>query len=331
MSSKEGGPRTFLYGNYLNETVLFRDGSSKGGWSSKFFHIERCIMNAMRLWLVILACLAPPSYADHWTVEKMNETVNQTNFVLGEASGHCSATLISLEHRLVLTNYHCIDKYVRYRDKEVVKNGVVKKLRVAEYEDVTLTQRSYVDFRSVGSTSFKSEILSNWKESDLALLQIRAETLPYKAAVKVFAGKKVYRGEKVWAVGNPMMLDSSISSGVVASVNRMFRVYWADNQYVPFIQITAPIAGGSSGGSLYNEHGELIGVPAAGIGDVAGLAIPFFRIQEFLKKACYERVWNEKGETREDCLLRKEKESKTQKSGDEVGEPTRTTEEVFPT
>lgn len=231
--------------------------------------------------------IATAARADHWTIERMNEVVDQTNMIVGDPA-NCSGTLISLRYRLVLTNHHCITGQIRHRTKEKVVNGEIKKVKVEELLDMTVAQKSYADFREVGRSSWKAVIVAKWKESDLALLQIRAEKIPHSYQSNIFAGKKVMRGETVYAVGNPRLLDATISKGIISSINRLIRVPWADNAEVAFIQMDAPISGGSSGGALYNAHGYLIGVPAAGTRDGAiGLAIPFPRIQKFLTDNCY--------------------------------------------
>jgi len=60
-------------------------------------------------------------------------------------------------------------------------------------------------------------------------------------------------GEKVIVVGNPLGLEQTVSDGIVSALRR--------NQHsVEFIQVTAPISPGNSGGPLLNMHGEVIGV-----------------------------------------------------------------------
>jgi len=61
-------------------------------------------------------------------------------------------------------------------------------------------------------------------------------------------------GEKVIAVGNPLMYEHTVSDGIVSAVR-------GDK----YIQITAPISHGSSGGPVVNEQGEVIGVAAGTI------------------------------------------------------------------
>lgn len=279
--------------------------------------ILRFLGGMVAIWLLAII-LSNTVFADHYSVEKLNQQVDSTNFIVGAGQGHCSGTLIDKGYRLILTNHHCIDMYVRKRDKEVVTNGVIKKIQVEDLLDATVSQKSYADHKLVGEASWQAIVVARWKESDLALLQIKAESIPNAIATPVFAGDKVQRATPVFAIGNPHMLDSTVSSGIVSNAQRTLRVRWADNQPVSFIQTTAPIAGGSSGGSLVlatpNKDGlhELIGVPAAGTsaGDV-GLAIPFYRIQEFLTENCWKEVWDKSldVESHDTCVKRKEKEA----------------------
>lgn len=252
----------------------------------------------------LAACLAAPAFG--WTVEDMNKTINSANFIVG---GGCSGTLISLEHRLILTNHHCIGAAVRLRTKTVTEDdGTVIKKQVEELRDMDVSQRMYEDYRLVGEASYKAELIARWKESDLALLQVRAE-LPNAIAATVFAEDSVQRGEEVTVVGNPLGLDATVTRGVISSTNRMFRVSWADAE-VPFIQVDAGITGGNSGGALFNADGELIGVPAAGVpgNGHLGLAIPFFQVRKFLDDNCWSEVWDAEAQSHEVCVTAQEKE-----------------------
>lgn len=246
-----------------------------------------------------------------WEVKDMNEVINQTNFIVGmNGRGFCSGTLVSKEYRLVLTNYHCVASAVTQRTKEVVKDGVVSKVQVEDLKDMEVSQKAYDQYRLVGNSTWKATIVARWQESDLALLQIRSKDIPQAKASPVFAGDTVYRGETVYAVGNPAMMDATVTKGVVSSTNRMFFASWAGAE-VPFMQMDAGIVGGSSGGALYNDKGELIGVPAAALpGTAIALAIPFFRIQEFLTNNCYGKVWDVLAVDHDTCVADKEAKAK---------------------
>lgn len=68
--------------------------------------------------------------------------------------------------------------------------------------------------------------------------------------------ESVKQGNSIYVVGYPLGLVNTLSDGVVSS--RYF-----DENNVDTIQITAPISSGSSGGPLFNEKGEVIGIVAA--------------------------------------------------------------------
>ena len=60
-------------------------------------------------------------------------------------------------------------------------------------------------------------------------------------------------GEKIIVIGNPMGLEQTVSDGIVSAVRH-------NQKAVEFIQITAPVSPGNSGGPLLNMRGEVIGV-----------------------------------------------------------------------
>ena len=71
-------------------------------------------------------------------------------------------------------------------------------------------------------------------------------------------------GQTAFAIGHPQNLDLTVSSGLVSSMRRN------DAGQVFLLQTSAAISGGSSGGGLFNERGELLGVTT--IGSVLGAA-----------------------------------------------------------
>lgn len=236
--------------------------------------------------LLFAVALLLPMASYGWTVESLNTTVNQNNFIVDD---RCSGTLVSLKHKLVLTAYHCVEhKVTEYKDEEVVDGNLteVRKLRLL---DVPISQKAYSGYEEVGSSSYSTDIVARAEKKDLALLQIKADELPYTVASKFISkDEKLLRGEKVYAVGNPNMLDASVSTGVISSLTRMIRAPWAKNEEIPFIQHDAASTGGSSGGAIYNDDGYLIGVHAAGFrGESLGFAVHPNLVREFMDENCY--------------------------------------------
>lgn len=270
----------------------------------------------MKRWIAVLAAafvvgLSAPAVA--WDLDKMNQTINETNFILDNV---CSATLISVKEKLVLTNYHCIDSKITAEDREELQpDGTIKKLRRFKYDDVSLTQKSYKDAALVGSAEYMAEIVAQNKRADLALLRIKADSIPHSVYSPILpADKTVRRGQRVYIVGNPAMLDASVVEGVISSVNRVFNVEWAEGEKVPFYQIAGGLTGGNSGGALYTDEGYLIGVPAAGFRqEFLGLAIQLGAIKSFLKANCYASVYEEMSPNVNDVKCIADKKAKAEK------------------
>jgi serine protease Do len=103
------------------------------------------------------------------------------------------------------------------------------------------------------------------KDTDIALLKIDAENLPFAN----FANSDdVLVGEWVLAVGNPFNLSSTVTAGIVSAKGRSINIlenYQGNSNTAieSFIQTDAAVNPGNSGGALVNIHGELIGINTA--------------------------------------------------------------------
>jgi S1-C subfamily serine protease len=89
-------------------------------------------------------------------------------------------------------------------------------------------------------------------------------------AVRMGDSDRLVVGQRIYTLGTPMNLELTLSDGLVSALRR-------DGQdRLRFIQISAPISHGSSGGGLFDEEGRLIGITSAGLdnGQNLNLAIP---------------------------------------------------------
>jgi serine protease Do len=90
----------------------------------------------------------------------------------------------------------------------------------------------------------------------------------------------VNAGEGVFAVGNPLGLERSVSQGIISNRNRNL-----EGQI--YLQTDAAINPGNSGGPLFNLRGEVIGVTSRGarkdIAESLGFAIPVNYVKDFLR------------------------------------------------
>lgn len=97
------------------------------------------------------------------------------------------------------------------------------------------------------------EVLSASPEHDLALVRVDAHGLP---TVPLGDSDKVRTGDAVVAIGNPLGLEDTVSNGLVSAKRKL-------DDGMEVLQVSAPIAPGSSGGPLFNDRGEVIGVATA--------------------------------------------------------------------
>lgn len=239
---------------------------------------------------LVLALLLAPTIASAWSLKDMNEHVDRTNFIVGN---HCSATLISSEERMLLTNSHCINKYLSNYTRQRVEDGVVSEVRQENKKIVPITQRIFDEFTEIGTVTYFADIVKYDRELDLAIVQLKDTTFESDTVAEIYNGPPLMRGEVVFAVGNTyVQFYASISKGIISSTNRTLPVTSVGNEY---FQIDAGIEGGNSGGALYNTDGVLIGVPSAGIPNThLGFVIPYNLIQGFLTDAGYEHIWNKR-------------------------------------
>lgn len=110
---------------------------------------------------------------------------------------------------------------------------------------------------------------------DLALVKVEVEP------GYVFSGAatgNVSPGDRIYAIGSPGGLESTITSGIVSAVGRRFL------QVGDAMQVDVPVNPGSSGGPLLDEHGRLAGIVFAGIEQFEGVnfAIPWHWVERAL-------------------------------------------------
>lgn len=104
-------------------------------------------------------------------------------------------------------------------------------------------------------------------EKDILILKIEEKKFP---SIKVGDVKKLKVGQRVYAIGSPMGFENTISEGIISGL----RSYDETNKN--YVQITASISPGSSGGAVVNDKGELIGISSSTIqeGQNLNFAIP---------------------------------------------------------
>jgi putative serine protease PepD len=108
---------------------------------------------------------------------------------------------------------------------------------------------------------YPAKIIGQDPGYDIAVLQIQLGNLP---VVAIGDSTKVSVGDPVLAIGSPLGLASTVTSGIISALNRPVSTGTADAQsYVDAIQTDAAINPGNSGGALIDAQGRIIGVNSA--------------------------------------------------------------------
>ncbi len=165
--------------------------------------------------------------------------------------------------------------FVVSKDGEIMTNA-----HVVSESGVTATTVTVV-FKGSGSngTQIPATIVGSDESTDVALIKIDPSQAPTELVpVKLGDSSKVAVGEEVVAIGNPLGLDFSLSSGVVSATNRELQ---SPNgaTITGGIQTDAAINPGNSGGPLFNADGEVIGIneqidSQSGGNEGIGFAVP---------------------------------------------------------
>lgn len=185
---------------------------------------------------------------------KVEYTVNSifnrsTSTATAEGSG-----VIITEDGYILTNNHVLNSS---SDSYFYTLSEANKVTVYLYDD---------------ETEYEATIIGTDEQTDLAVIKIDKNGL---TAAVLGNSDTVQVGEFAMAIGNPLGMQSSVSSGIVSATNRKVT---SDGKTFTVIQTDAAINSGNSGGALVNSKGEVIGINTlklSGTGvEGIGFAIP---------------------------------------------------------
>jgi len=218
------------------------------------------IMKTLSLILLVASLLAAQSAQPRREIPVIAKAADGVivSIVMSDKDGHPvaqgSGFLVSRDGRIV-TNYH------------VIKDGgsAVVKLPDGAFYDV-------------------EGVLAFDKERDVAVIKARGQDF---RTVELGNSDRIQVGDAVVAIGSPLSLESTVSSGIVSGIRNI------KEEGGKFLQVTAPISPGSSGGPLFNMAGEVVGITtlylkggenlnfAIPINDVKRLALASSKVQDF--------------------------------------------------
>lgn len=170
-------------------------------------------------------------------IAKKVESVVYIEVAFGDGKGASGSGFIISSDGRIVTNYHVIDGAAS--GKVVLNDGT-----------------TFTDIKVLG-----------WdKEGDLAIIKVPGSGLP---AVTTGNSDTAQIGEAVVAIGSPLGLQNTVSTGIISA------------RRDGYLQTTAPISHGSSGGALFNMMGEVVGITSAGMEEGAnlGFAIPINEVK----------------------------------------------------
>lgn len=140
---------------------------------------------------------------------------------------------------------------------------------VSDFSDLKVT------LNNEDKTEYPATVIGTDTTTDLAVIRINASGLT-PAEFGTSASLQV--GQNVVAIGNPLgeEFSGSVSNGIISALDR--DVQMSDGQVYTYIQTTAAINSGNSGGPLLNMQGQVIGITSAKIDSTVaesmGFAIP---------------------------------------------------------
>jgi serine protease Do len=188
------------------------------------------------------------------TIEKCVEAFSEAVVKVSSPAGMGSGFFIN-EDGYLITNYHVVERETKI--------------------EVTVFKRAENEFEKKKLKKVKIEAINPFV--DLALLKV--EDLGETKVTSVYLGdiERIEVGEEVFAIGNPLGLERTVTDGVISTKNRAF-------EGLVYIQTNADINPGNSGGPLFNLAGEVIGVTNMGYIFFGGLgfAIPVDYVKHFI-------------------------------------------------
>lgn len=124
---------------------------------------------------------------------------------------------------------------------------------------------------------YDAQILIADEKLDIAVLSISAIGL---SAVKVGSSKDLTVGEWLMAIGHPWGILDAITAGIVIGTGNQLPEIGDKRDWIALDMKMRP---GHSGGALFNQDGEIVGINTMIQGPEVSFAVPIDVVKEFLK------------------------------------------------
>ncbi|GAC1643163.1 MAG: trypsin-like peptidase domain-containing protein [Mycobacterium sp.] len=194
----------------------------------------------------------PPAGSVEQVAAKVSPSVVKLQIDIGGQGDEGSGVVLSSDG-LILTNNHVVAPAVG--DDQVAQPASADSTGGAQVtKTVTFSNGQTAPFTVVGTDP----------TGDLAI--VRAQGVSGLTPIAVGSSKDVKVGEQVVAIGSPLGLQGTVTTGIVSALNRPVAAgdpAGGNVTVLDAIQTDAAINPGNSGGALVNMNGELIGVNSA--------------------------------------------------------------------
>ncbi|WP_395090411.1 S1C family serine protease [Armatimonas sp.] len=193
-----------------------------------------------------------PKSSDEQNVIRVVKSVSPAVVLIKTESGLGTGVVIDGKQGLILTNAHVVGRSAQ------------------------------VGVRLKSGQQLMGRVLRASREIDIAVVKVSSPT-PLPAA-PLADSDRLEVGQTAIAIGNPLGLEQSVTTGIVSAVNRRL----SERQEQGFIQTDAAINPGNSGGPLLDSQGRVIGINTAVLraegAEGLGLAIPITVAQDYARK-----------------------------------------------
>jgi serine protease Do len=146
-----------------------------------------------------------------------------------------------------------------------------------------VSEADTITVRLADGREFKAKVVGSDPPSDIALIKITADHLPY---AQLGDSDKVEVGDLTLAIGSPFGLELTVTMGIISATGR---AGVGITDYENFLQTDSAINPGNSGGPLVNMKGQVIGINSAiatrsGGNMGVGFAVPSNMAAEIMKR-----------------------------------------------
>lgn len=182
-----------------------------------------------------------------------------------------NATMIDEPSQIALTSEEIFKKAKKSIITVIASrlDGTMQGSGVVISKDKIITNCHVIDGAESVKVLFENseyEVNSIYGNKDFDYCILTVSNLPANSAN--ISDKNISVGQKVYSIGTPQGFELTIADGLVSGLRKI--------ENISIIQTTAPISHGSSGGGLFNEYGQLIGITTMMLKDAQNInfAIP---------------------------------------------------------